>query len=81
MAMTRKDYQLIADSLNKQAESIYGNNHNDNMTKFLYSLELLSVRNRLAFDFIGTNPNYDRNKFYEATKRVDEIQALLYEGE
>ena len=81
MAMTRKDYKLIADSLNKQAESIYENKHNDNMTKFLYSLQLLSIRDRLAFDFIGTNPNYDRNKFYEATKTVDEIERKLYEEE
>ena len=79
--MTRKDYKLIAESLNKQAESIYGNKHNDNMTKFLYSLQLLSIRDRLAFDFIGTNPNYDRNKFYDATKRVDEIQKILFEEE
>ena len=51
------------------------------MTKFLYSLNLLSIRDRLAFDFIGTNPNYDRNKFYEATKTVDEIERKLYEEE
>ena len=48
---------------------------------FLYSLQLLSIRDRLAFDFIGTNPNYDRNKFYDATKRVDEIQKILFEEE
>ena len=79
--MTRKDYKLIADSLNKEAASIYENRHNDNMTKYLYSLQLLDIRNRLAFDLIETNPNYDRNKFYEATKKVAELERKLYEEE
>jgi len=81
MAMTRKDYKLIADSLNKEAERVYENDLHSNMDKFMYSLEVLSIRDRLAFDFIGTNPNYDRNKFYEATKTVEEIERKLFEEE
>ena len=81
MVMTRKDYKLIADSLNKEAEAIESNKLNDNMTKYLYALQLYGVRNRLAFDLMETNPNYDRSKFYEATSKVDEIERKLFNEE
>ena len=81
MVMTKKDYKLIAESLNKEAESIESNKYNDNMTKYLYALQLYSIRNTLAFDFRKTNPNYEMSKFFDATAKVDELERKLYNEE
>ena len=79
--MTRKDYKLIADCLNKQAEFIYNWDSNSNMTKWIKAGEIVSIRNNLAWELCATNPNYDKNKFFEATTKVDEIERKLYNEE
>jgi len=81
MVMTRKDYKLIADSLNKQAEFTYNWDSSSNMTKWIRATQIVSIRDNLAWELCATNPNYDKNKFFEATKTVDEIERKLYEEE
>lgn len=81
MAMTRKDYKLIADCLNKKAEFTYKWDSNDNMTRWITASAIVSVRDSLALELSATNPNYDKSKFFEATSKVDEIERKLYEEE
>lgn len=81
MVMTRKDYKIIADCLNKEAEAVYSYDSNDNMSRWLKASAVLEVRNRLALDLSKTNPNYNKEIFFKATSKVDEVEAKLYNEE
>lgn len=76
--MTRKDYQLIAECINKSAEFYYNLEGIKTESKYDFVHGIVNLRNRLAFELIGTNPNYDRARFEEATFRACEIENLLY---
>lgn len=81
MVMTRKDYKIIADCLNKEAEAVYSYDSNDNMSRWLKAGAVQSLRNSLAWELSGTNPNYNKDKFFEATRKVDEIERKLFNEE
>ena len=81
MVMTKKDYKIIADCLNKEAEAVYSYDSNDNMSRWLKASAVLEVRNRLALDLSKTNPNYNKEIFFKATSKVDEVEAKLYNEE
>ena len=78
MAMTRKDYQLIADCINKACESYNKIEGISTETKFDYVHGIVSLRNRLAFELIETNPRFNKEKFMEATFKASEIENTLY---
>jgi len=81
MVMTRKDYKIIADCLNNEAESVYSYDSNDNMSRWLKVNEVRSLRDRLAWELSKTNPNYNKDKFFKATSRVDELERKLFNEE
>lgn len=76
--MTRKDYQLIADCINKACESYYKIEGISTESKFDHVHGIVRLRNRLAFELVGTNPRFDQEKFMEATFKASEIQNTLY---
>lgn len=78
MAMTRKDYQLLADVINKACESYNEIEGISTETKFDYVHGIVSLRNRLSYELIETNPRFDRQKFMEATFKSSEIENTLY---
>lgn len=81
MAMTRKDYQLIADCINEACETYYKLEGVSNESKFDHVHGIVSLRNRLAYELGATNPRFDQGKFVEATFKASEIQNKIYNEE
>ena len=78
MVMTKKDYKIIADCINKACESYYKIEGINTETKFDYVHGIVGLRNRLAYELVETNPRFDKEKFMEATFRASEIENPLY---
>lgn len=76
--MTRKDYQLIAECINKACESYYKIEGIKTESKFDYVQGVIHLRNRLAFELSDANPRFDERKFIEATFKASEIENKLY---
>ena len=78
MVMTKKDYQLIADCINKTAEAYYKTEGIKTESKSDYVNGIIDFRNRLAFELGMYNPRFSEGIFYEATMKTSEIQNELY---
>ena len=72
--MTRKDYQLIADCINKACESYNKKEGISPETKFDYVHGIVSLRNRLASELIADhiyNYKYGKRKAFIIAENFD----------
>jgi len=51
------------------------------MSRWLKVNEVRSLRDRLAWELSKTNPNYNKDKFFKANSRVDELERKLFNEE
>ena len=69
MPLSRKDYQLIADSFQQQLSEVHGRGSED--VAIYTTLE--HCASRLANKFEATQPNFDKAKFLQAAIGRDSL--------